>query len=49
MGLDNLQDIRLFNQVVRSQGFTAAANILQLPVNKAPHCFFDSSYYFSIQ
>ena len=34
MGLDNLQDIRLFNQVVRSQGFTAAANILQLPVNK---------------
>ena len=34
MSLDNLQDIRLFNQVVRSQGFTAAANILQLPVNK---------------
>ncbi|PCJ36275.1 MAG: hypothetical protein COA75_08590 [Cellvibrionales bacterium] len=34
MSLDNLQDIRLFNQVVRSQGFTAAANILQLPVNR---------------
>lgn len=34
MSLDNLQDIRLFNQVVRSQGFTAAATILQLPVNK---------------
>ncbi len=34
MSLNNLQDIRLFNQVVRSQGFTAAANILQLPVNK---------------
>ncbi|MBV1907605.1 MAG: LysR family transcriptional regulator [Pseudomonadales bacterium] len=34
MSLDNLQDIRFFNQVVRSQGFTAAANILQLPVNK---------------
>jgi len=34
MSLDNLQDIRLFNQVVRSQSFTSAANILQLPVNK---------------
>jgi len=33
MSLDNLQDIRLFNQVVRSQSFTAAANIMQLPVN----------------
>ncbi len=33
MGLDNLQDIRFFNQVVRSQGFTAAAQVLQLPVN----------------
>lgn len=33
MSLDNLQDIRFFNQVVRSQGFTAAAQVMQLPVN----------------
>jgi len=33
MSLDNLQDLRLFNQVVRSKGFTAAAQVLQLPVN----------------
>ncbi len=33
MSIDNLQDLRFFNQVVRSQGFTAAAKILQLPVN----------------
>lgn len=33
MSLDNLQDIRFFNQVVLSQGFTAAAYALQMPVN----------------
>jgi LysR family transcriptional regulator for bpeEF and oprC len=33
MSIDNLQDLRLFNQVVRSQGFTAAAKVLQHPVN----------------
>ncbi|MBK8188530.1 MAG: LysR family transcriptional regulator [Cellvibrio sp.] len=31
--INNLEEIRIFNQVVKSKGFSAAADVLQLPVN----------------
>lgn len=33
VSISNLEEIRIFNQVVKSKGFSAAADVLQLPVN----------------
>lgn len=33
VSINNLEEIRVFNQVVKSKGFSAAADVLQLPVN----------------